>query len=51
MVRRLDTSTQDSIFDKEQEAFSEVLVSWSGMMDPILVQNLEHAAELTVENT
>jgi hypothetical protein len=48
-----DTSTQTSIFDQEQhEAFQrDGFVVVSGMMDPILVQNLEHAAELTVENT
>jgi hypothetical protein len=47
------TSTQASIFDQEQhEAFQrDGFVVVSGIMDPILVQNLEHAAELTVENT
>jgi hypothetical protein len=48
-----DTSAQASIFDQEQhEAFQrDGFMVVSGMMDPILVQNLEHAAELTVENT
>jgi hypothetical protein len=48
-----DTSTQGSIFDQEQhKAFQrDGFVVVSGMMDPILVQNLEHAAYLTVENT
>jgi hypothetical protein len=48
-----DTTTQDSIFDQEQhEAFQrDGFLVVSGMMDPIVVQNLEHAAGLTVENT
>jgi hypothetical protein len=48
-----DTSTQDSIFDQEQhKAFQRNgFVVVSGLLDPALVQNLEHAAYLTVENT
>jgi hypothetical protein len=48
-----DTITQDNIFDQAQhEAFQrDGFVVVSGMLDPILVQNLEHAANLTVEIT
>jgi hypothetical protein len=48
-----DTIPQDNIFDQEQhEAFQrDGFVVVSGMLDPILVQNLEHAANLTVEIT
>jgi hypothetical protein len=40
--------TQDSIFDQEQhKAFQrDGFVVVSGMLDPILVQNLQHAASL-----
>lgn len=51
-VTTSDTSAQDNnIFDQEQQdAFQrDGFVVVSGMMDPILVQNLEHAAYLTVE--
>jgi hypothetical protein len=52
-IHTSDTITQDKIFDQEQhEAFQrDGFVVVSGMLDPILVQNLEHAANLTVEIT
>jgi hypothetical protein len=47
------SDTQDSIFDQEQhKAFQrDGFVVVSGLMDPSLVQNLEHAADWTIENT
>jgi hypothetical protein len=46
-------TTQDNIFDQEQhQAFQrDGVVVVSGLMDSIMVQNLEHAASLLVEKT